>query len=519
MYAYPNRARRVIVKPKNLIFICTDQLRYDALSATGNRIARTPSIDGLAARGATFHRHYTPNQICSPSRASMATGLYPRHHGVWRNGVALDERLPTLWHTLANAGFSTRAVGKLHYQPLLAPHDLGMPESLAYWQNPNSAKWHGPYYGFEHVDLVLGEANESTKAGHYADWLKSNFPEVVNLYEPHAIPGSQAKDLQEVWKSAVPAEYHYTNWIAERAADFISTRTARADPYCLFVSFPDPHHPFAPPRPYCDMFEPAKMPLPIVREGELKRMPAYLSDGGDPRRQPYIAEGEQIREQGFLVRTDTISSKTMAVAIAHTYGMIKMIDDAVGRITDAVSSVGEIDNTYILFTSDHGELLGDHGLLRKGPPPYRQLLQVPLILCGPGIPPGAEIEALTSHVDLFATLASLLGVRPPATDGLDLAPVIRGQATDVREFLLAEYHPRADPRLYNQTFVSKEWRFTRYLHEPGWEELFDLKADPWEHWNLGIDDRFKALISLLTSVLDLQFPPMPRIPNEVLGAY
>ena len=507
------------MKRSNFIFICADQLRYDALSATGSRVARTDNIDRIATRGATFHRHFTPNQICSPSRATMATGLYPRHHGLWRNGVALDERLPNLWQSLSQAGYATRGVGKLHFQPLLAPAERGMPESLAYWAKPGSERWRGPYFGFDAVDLVMGEANESTRAGHYAAWLRQNHPEVVALYEPEASADSQAEDLREVWKSAVPAELHYTNWIADRAVDFIERQSGREEPFGLFVSFPDPHHPFAPPRPYCDLFQPDHMPRPTIRAGELERMPAYLGNGDDPRKEPYIASGEPQREQGFLLRTDNISAQTLAIAIAHTHGMVQMIDDAVGRLLKALAGAGPLDNTYVIFTSDHGELLGDHGLLRKGPPPYRQLLQVPLVLCGPGIHAGTSVDALTSHIDLFATVASLLRLPAPATDGIDLKPLIDGRATAVRDFLLAEYHPRRDACLYNQSVITKDWRFTRYPNEPAWGELFDLRDDPWEHWNLFGEKEFSGQARKLNSVLDQALPARPLIPNEVLGAY
>lgn len=494
-------------------------MRYDALSVTGNRVAHTGNIDGIAARGTTFHRHFTPNQICSPSRATMATGLYPRHHGLWRNGVALDERLPNLWKALSRIGYRTRGVGKLHFQPLLAPAERDMPESLAYWTRPGSEDWRGPYFGFDSVDLVMGEANESTRAGHYAAWLKRNHPEVVDLYEPAASLDSRARDLNEVWKSAVPSELHYTNWIADRAIDFIERQSMDSEPFGLFVSFPDPHHPFAPPRPYCDLFRPEQMPRPIVRVGELERMPAYLGEGDDPAKVPYIANGEQPREQGFLLRTDDISEETLAVAIAHTHGMIKMIDDAVGRLLAALAEAGLLDDTYVLFTADHGELLGDHGLLRKGPPPYRQLLQVPLVISGPGIRAGTNIDALTSHLDLFATIASLLGLPAPTTDGVDLKPLIDGRAKMVRDFLFAEYHPRRDACLYNQSVISREWRFTRYPNQPQWGELFDLSADPWEHWNLFGEKEFAVQARALNAVLDRRLPPQPLVENEILGAY
>ncbi len=360
----------------------------------------------------------------------------------------------------------------------------------------------------------------STKSGHYASWLREHHPEAIDLYEPEAVPDSRAEDLREVWKSAVPAELHYTNWIADRAVEFIKTRRDEPSPFCLFISFPDPHHPFAPPKPYCDLFQPSAMPRPAVREGELERMPAYLRHSDDPKKDAYIAGGEQSREQGFLLRTEDISDQTLAVAIAHTYGMVQMIDDAVGRILDAVSCAGASENTYVLFTSDHGELLGDHGLLRKGPPPYRQLLQVPLLISGPKTRPGTRSSALTSHVDLFATIASLLGVPAPPTDGLDLTPIIEGRAADVRDFLFAEYHPRKDACLYNQTIISKTWRFTRYPNEPAWGELFDLESPI--RGSTGISswrNSPKGRPISWTSILDRDLPPQPVVPGEILGAY
>jgi arylsulfatase len=503
--------------PKNLIFICADQLRYDALSRNGNKTVSTPNIDAIGARGMTFHRHYTPNQICSPSRASMATGLYPRHHGLWRNGVALDEALLTLWKSARRARYTTHAVGKLHYQPLLAPADRLMPESDAFWENQRAAEWRGPYYGFENVQLVMGEANEVTKSGHYADWLRKNYPQVVRLYEPDALPTSRALDLTDVWKSLVPAELHYNNWIADRAIEVVQMNAK--SPFCLFVSFPDPHHPFAPPSPYSDMFDPDLMPSPSVTAGELDLMPSYLQQSDDPSKPAYIEAGHVAREQGFMLRTDGISQHTLARAIAHTYGMVKMLDDAVGRIIEALQAEGQLDETLVVFTSDHGELLGDHGLLRKGPPPYRQLLQVPFFISGPDIMPDSHFHGLTSHIDLFATFASLLDLPPPVTDGQNLTELMRSAKGSVRDCLFAEYHPRRDPWLYNQTIITDAWRCTIYPDKPEWGELFDLNNDPWEHRNVCGGARYEEVFTKLTSVLYQKLPPRNYISNEVLGAY
>lgn len=499
---------------KNLIFICADQMRYDALSVNGNPVVATQNIDGIAARGKSLPHHHTPNQICSPSRATMATGMLPRRHRLWRNGVALDERVPTLWSHLQASGFRTGAAGKLHYQPLLAPSDAGMPESLAYWDKPEADDWHGPYFGFDHVDLVLGEAHEVVRAGHYANWLRRHHPHVASLYQPDAVPGSQAGDLQEVWRSAVPPPLHYTNWIADRAIDFI--RGSDESPFALFVSFPDPHHPFSPPGEYADLFAPAAMPSPCVRPGELDRMPAYLQFGDDPSKEAYIGPGEAVREQGFMLRTDTISQATLARAIAHTYGMIKMIDDAVGRIMAALGESGADADTIVLFTADHGEFLGDHGLLRKGPPPYTQLLHVPLCIRGPDVD-ALPADMLTSHHDLAATLSSLLGAGAfGGTDGIDLTDA---SAASRRDCLFAEYHPRKDAALYNQTIITDRWRFTHYPNRPGWAELFDRAADPGEHWNLAGEPSCADVVSELAGRLAKEFPPQPDVAARVWGAY
>ena len=196
-----------------------------------------------------------------------------------------------------------------------------------------------------------------------------------------------------------------------------------------------------------------------------------------------------------------------------------MIDDCVGRVLDALERSGRADDTIVIFTSDHGELLGDHGLLRKGPPPYRQLLQVPFIISGPGIVADAKIDELTSHIDLLPTLASMLTGKNVPVDGLDMSAMLQGRSSSIRDYLFAEYHPRRDEELYNQTIVSKDWRLTLYPNNSAWGELFDLRADPWEHRNLFAERPDSAPVEEMTSTLMKSMPPKPTIPNEVLGAY
>ena len=209
----------------------------------------------------------------------------------------------------------------------------------------------------------------------------------------------------------------------------------------------------------------------------------------------------------------------MQRVVAHTYGSVKMIDDAVGRILDALDSHGLADETVVIFTSDHGELLGDHGLLRKGPPPYRQLLQVPMLVCGPGIKQASASHALTSHLDFLATLTALFDLESVPNEGLDLSGILEGRDRDVREHFFAEYHPRSDARVYNQTVITDRWRFTCYPNEPTWGELFDLESDPWEHRNLFSTQAVQTTVAQLRDVLGSQMPAAPLAGSPVLGAY
>ena len=510
-------------KPK-IVFFCADQMRYDSLGCLGNALARTPNIDSIAKSGTRFHCHRTPNQICSPSRATMFTGLYPRNHRLYKNGHALDSSVPVLPAVLAHHGYTTHGAGKFHLQPLLAPADRGMPDSIAFWQTDAAKDWRGPFFGFETVDILLGEAQHCLLGGQYAQWFNRNFPENAALYTPEAALSPIPDDLPEVWKSAIPPEQHYSSWIAQRAVDFLSSHS-RDDPFFLYVSFPDPHHPFAPPAPYCDRYDPAEVPLPKVVPGELELMPDYLRTDlvdewlseafGD-----YQAPPPGSMEQGAMIKTDNISEATLRRAIAHTYGMIEMIDDSVGKVMSAFSDRGWDGDTIFLFTVDHGELLGDHGLLRKGAPPYDQLVRLPFLMSGPGIPRDLDVTSPTSHVDLFATLCDLTAIEGHDTDGLSIIPLMHGHVDNwSRDALFGEFYPRAHWDELNHSIFAESWRLTLYPRQLSWGELFDHNNDPGEHHNLFHDPAHTATKARLVERLVQDFPAVLEESAEVLGSY
>ena len=257
---------------------------------------------------------------------------------------------------------------------------------------PEFDTWSGPYYGFATLDLLLGESDTAALAGHYANWLEQNHPGANRLLEASSALEAPPADLDEIWRSAIPAELHYNSWITDCAARFLDAAVGGDGPFFLYVSYPDPHHPFAPPAEYADRYHPDDMPLPRADRDELARMPAYYGElhaTGGSFRELYWAAQQDV-EAGAMLTTERISNATMRRAIAHTYAMIEMIDDGVGRLLQTLEQSGLADDTVVLFTSDHGELLGTHGLLHKGPPPYRQLTEVSLLMKGPGVPAGQD---------------------------------------------------------------------------------------------------------------------------------
>jgi arylsulfatase A-like enzyme len=503
----------------NIIWICTDQQRSDSLGCSGNPVARTPNIDSLAAAGTRFTRHITPMQICSPSRASMFTGMYPRHHELITNGMALDPSTHTLTGLLADAGYRTHSVGKQHLQPLLAPAEYNMPDSRAFWRSDAADYWNGPYYGFQTLDLLLGESDTAAISGHYARWLAANTPGAADLLKVAQAPEKPPADLDEIWRSAIPVELHYNSWIGDCASGFIQ-KAGRDDPFFLFVSYPDPHHPFAPPIEYADRYDPSDMPLPRVDPGERERLPDYYASlfPTDRGFREFYWAGLPDMEAGSMIDTAGISDKSMRRAIAHTYGMIDMIDDGVGSILKTLDQQGMTDNTIVLFTSDHGELLGTHGLLHKGPPSYRQLVEISLVIKGPGIRSGQTLDALTSHIDLTPTFLELAAV--PAGnlsfDGQSMAALLTGRGNWQRDANFGEYHPTVKSELYNQSIRTQKWRLSIYPDSPQWGEMFDLEADPDEHVNLFHDDSMAHIKNQLADRLATEFPPLRTVDNPAL---
>jgi arylsulfatase len=459
----------------NLVLICTDQQRRDCVGCYGNRAVETPRLDGLAASGLRFDRAYVTNPICMPNRMSLFTGCYPRNHGMWTNGLCGTPQLPSLSQTLSDAGYATGSVGKLHFMPY-GGGDRGW-ESAARWQSPSPpVDWTGPYGGFHHVELSIGHTQP---IAHYGAWFKAR-------------GGTEAMLVRGADETRpIPEELHDSIWVGERSAAFIRDAD-RNKRFFLFASFPDPHHPFDPPASLAAKYQERSVPEPIGSDADLAGRPAHYREhfrGGWHRTGSVPEE-----------HPDGPSKETVRTRRANTYAMIDLIDRGVGMILDAIESTGHADDTLVVFTSDHGELLGDHGLWYKGPFFYEGLVGVPLIVRGPGVAAGSS-TGLVSTLDLMPTLLEMLGQQVPASvDGRSFANHLRDPRVATRQSCLIEYrsgYGAADRAA--MALVTDRYKYVQ--HQSGERELTDLVNDPNELCNIADDPAHAATRARLESEL------------------
>jgi len=502
---------------KNILVLHTDQQRYDCLGCSGNPYVRTPHIDQLAAEGTRFTRHISGNPVCMPSRASLMTGLYPPGHGVWSNGVALNRREyacfkppaparretdivpqpPTLADVFCSAGYDTVSFGKLHLTPNLAPPEYGYPETWSLWQDGSLDEWHGPYYGFRYVDITKGHGEQPCMAGHYGRWLQSEHPklyeQVVENQKTKTLPVPALGDL---YVSPLPTELHHSAWLADRFCQYLEDRPS-GQPFFAFVGFPDPHHPFTPCFDALALFEGAEVQDPSDPGG------AALVDS-------------PVRDR-FGTDIAHLSLDECRTIVRHTYAMIYQIDRAVGRIVEALKAKELWEDTIVVFTSDHGDFLGDHGRLRKSMVGSDALLHLPFILRAPGADLPDRVDTPMSNVDVLPTLAALTGIAPPERQhGRDIASVIREGA----EHHAFEFCANGSPAHLNYTVYDADYRLTYYPHL-GYTELYDhrrcgigcgIGSDPGECVNLAA--REPAQTARLMDVLRAR---LVEVYNPIVG--
>lgn len=436
----------------NILLISTDQQRYDMVGAAGNPAVSTPHLDRLAAQGALFENCYVQNPVCSPSRASLMTGTYVSTHGLYENGVDIAPDTRVFSKDLAEAGYDCGLVGKFHLHSCF--HGRTEPRLDDGFR---VFRWaHDPYPG----------SSENA----YHRWLRATRPE---LYE-------RALGERGLFDS-MPTEAHYSHWIAEETISYLRTDRRPEQPFFFVANFFDPHHGFGAPQEYLDRYDGVELPAVNTREGELEdkpeiqRLTSEHRGGGMPS---YVEHTEQQLDE---------------VRRAY-YAMVSLVDDEVGRILAALEEEGLAESTIVVFTSDHGELLGDHQLLRKGPFLYDCSVKVPLIVRWPGVvPAGLRREELVQWVDLAPTFLEAAGIeRPRSYQGASLLPLLRGEDAQWRDWALSQYRSSGDPANPSAHLTMlRQDRFKLITHHgaPSTSrqrtgELYDLESDPGELENL-----------------------------------
>ncbi|MBZ0297377.1 MAG: sulfatase-like hydrolase/transferase, partial [Anaerolineae bacterium] len=363
--------------PPNILLILCDELRADALGFMGNPIIQTPNIDRLAQAGTAFTQCIITQPTCTPSRASILTGCYPSVLHSRMVGCVTPDDPRFLPHILADAGFRTASIGKLHLVP-----QRNEPEAIQ-----KALDTAGNYYGFQEVDLVNGHGDQCFGPS-YTAWLDQNVPDWKSLVQQRkAYPRGVNTYTWEL-----PPEAHSSNYIGDRAVEFL--RDTGEQPFFLHVSFPDPHYPFTVPEPYASRYDPQAMPTPLPPVTESQNLPS-LHEQVYYRRNANTLRADG-RPSDHVIGTpphdySQYSTPDWQQVKAIYYGMISLIDDQIGRILDTLDDQGLTDSTVIIFASDHGDYLGDHGFYGKGLA-YDSVLRVPCIWRGPGITSGRLVD-------------------------------------------------------------------------------------------------------------------------------
>lgn len=465
---------RPISDRPNILLITTDQQRFDHLGIAGTPGIATPHLDRLARRGAWLRRSYCPSPICTPTRVSLLTGRYPSSHGAYSIGVTVDPMPgPTLPGVLAGAGYATALVGKSHFVARGDEHShiRGLPGAT----DADFHGWSGPYLGFEYVRASFGHTINCVPNMHYREFLEKADPGYRRWF-PQMSPG-YTNMVAGAWD--LPAELHDTHWVAQESMAWLGRQGER--PWFLWASFQDPHEPFVCPEPWFSRVDAAALePLPGAPEHQFADRPSFY---GDVLRQGEAGWGVINDGHGVPCIFRWPKMDAMArEALQATAGMIRFLDDRIGAMLDRLEASGQLENTVVIFTSDHGEMHGHHGFWGKGLTAFEDCQRVPLIVAGPGVELRGASDALVNLVDLPRTILSFAGLPAPVPwQGTDLLPLLQGGVGSVQDRTFVEC--QATSRIFQLTCVTDRYKMVLY-RDTDEGEFYDLAEDPDQLRNL-----------------------------------
>ncbi|MCB1744542.1 MAG: sulfatase-like hydrolase/transferase [Gammaproteobacteria bacterium] len=441
-------------RARNLIFILTDNHARSMAGCYGHPLVKTPTLDWLAAHGARFRNAYCASPLCCPSRAALATGRFPHQSGYWDNALAYDGRLPTWHHRLRASDCEVSSIGKLHY--VSSENDNGFVDELL------------PMHIVEGRGALIGLLR-ATEHG---------VPPRTGPRQMYGRPRVGEADYQRYDRDITAAA---VDWLARRARE-------ASGPFALLLSYASPHPPFSVPARLSERYGPEDVPMPVQwRANERPTHPAI----------------EHVRaHDGF---EQPLSEDYVRNALAGYCALVNLVDEQIGQIMDCVRSSGLLESTRIVYTSDHGEAGGNHGLFAKSTL-YEHSSGVPLLMMGPDISPGTVIEPAVSHVDLFPTILESMGVEPDEADrdlpGRSLWPLLDGETHSQPVF--AEVHVQSTR---NGAFMLRDGALKLIYHVDAPSQLFDLANDPLETRDLAGEPAWQARLEALQSQLRERLDP------------
>ncbi|MFX1338247.1 MAG: sulfatase [Promethearchaeota archaeon] len=494
----------------NFLFIFTDEQRKDHLSCyNDNMVLQTPNIDKIAKEGIKFTNFYCNNPICMPNRSTIYTGQYPSVHGVTTNGRNLPKGTNTFVDLLRTNGYHTASFGKIHLNYFGASKkrfDENLKsQEFAYPKYYKKLSKESIYFGLEEFKIVSGHG---ILCGHpdFLNWVvsKVNLDENLQLrlgiepedtdsdilrkYAKLMTPKQNGSFIKlQVWNHDIPEELYSTTFVKEHIIEYLikfNEGKVSKENFFLFCSFGDPHHPFSPPGKYFDMFKPEEIILPSSFYDNHEKSTIL-----NKRHYSKLVNTEgTIR--GFFPKAKDLTELDAERVIAASYGMEKMIDDAVGEILDVLERTGLSENTIVIYTTDHGDLGGEHKFFFKGPFLYQGLINIPFIVKIPGGAKNKVCPSLVSSIDIPETILELAGLPiPEFMQGKSIFPILRNPDEKINDNILIEM----DDEYINEktrTLITDEWRITIFRE---YGELFNLKEDPDELNNLWDDESLKNI--------------------------
>lgn len=467
-------------KKPNIILITADQMRADAIGYINNKVL-TPTLDFLAKEGSIFTNAFCSSPVCTPSRAAIFTGRYSMNNGARNIGTVLDENEITLADLLNAVGYYSVGVGKMHFRPQLKDFKNNYEDVQIRDRVRGRDK---TYYGFMETHIT-----EDDKQGKYLDYLAENG---YFLKIGKGVDG----------KNELPEEYNQTYWIGMKSCEVIEKHDFEK-PLFMWTSFVDPHHPFDPAEKFIDMYSDMHPNPPIPRKFFCYDRPLELKIQGENGYWP--GGGEQ----------HNFSDEKIKEFTKYYYAMISFIDQEIMKIKDKLKSKGQLENTIIIFTSDHGEYMGDYGLLQKGPFMYDSLIKVPLLFWGKGINRSVSSQEIVENIDIVPTILDLINVKiPHGIQGESLINILQNKKSKRKnQSALITYDSR-ERGILIKTYRDKKYKINLFLNED-YGEIYDLENDPNETNNLFLNKDLKSelLLKLCFKMMEATDPMSKRTAN------